>query len=109
LGNSWLSGSELLLDPEHSPEWDGYIKIIKESGLRLQEKSDAIFWTGGDGSSQLNAKNVYLTLATNRWKPQKASWRQRIWRDDYPMKLKLFAWLLIENKLLMWEKLQARG
>jgi ribonuclease HI len=25
------------------------------------------------------------------------------------MKLKLFAWLLIENKLLMWEKLQARG
>jgi hypothetical protein len=34
---------------------------------------------------------------------------RRIWRDDYPMKLKLFAWLLIENKLLMWEKLQARG
>ena len=34
---------------------------------------------------------------------------RRIWRDDCPMKLKLFAWLLIENKLLMWEKLQARG
>jgi ribonuclease HI len=109
LGDTWLNGSDLQLDPEFLTEWDDFIKLIKESGLRLQDKSDSIFWTGGDGSGQLNAKNVYLALATNSWKPLNASWRQRIWKDDCPMKLKLFAWLLIENRLLVWEKLQARG
>jgi hypothetical protein len=50
-GDTWLNGSDLQLDPKFLSEWDGFIKLIKDSGLRLQEKLDSIFWTGGDGSS----------------------------------------------------------
>jgi hypothetical protein len=77
--------------------------------MRLQGRSDTLIWTGGDCSGLLTAKNVYQALATKIWTPINASWRQRIWKGDCPLKLKLFAWLLIENKLLVWEKLQARG
>jgi hypothetical protein len=101
--------SDLLLAPELLSEWDGFIKTIKDSGLRLQKKPDTISWTGGDGSGHLKVKNVYLALTLGCWKPIKDSWRLRIWKDDYPLKLKLFAWILTENKLLMWDKLQARG
>jgi hypothetical protein len=108
-GDSWISGSDLQLAPELLSEWDGFIKTIKESGLRFQKKPDTISWTGGDGSGHLKVKNVYLALTLGCWKPIKDSWRLRIWKDDYPLKIKLFAWILTENKLLMWDKLQARG
>jgi hypothetical protein len=36
-------------------------------------------------------------------------WRQRIWKASCPLKCKLFTWLMLENKLLFWNNLQARG
>jgi hypothetical protein len=109
LGDSWLSGSELQLELDLKVEWDDFTQLLKESGVRLQSKSDSLIWTGGDRSGQLTAKNVYQALAALTWKPLSSNWRQRIWRDICPLKLKLFAWLLLENKLLFWDKLQARG
>jgi hypothetical protein len=77
--------------------------------VRLQSKADSLIWTGGDRTGLLTAKNVYHALAAHNWKSTIANWRQRIWRDIGPLKHKLFAWLLLENKLLFWDKLQARG
>jgi ribonuclease HI len=109
LGDSWLNGADLLLDLNSSIEWNGYIQLLIEAGIRLHPKADLLIWTGGNGSGQISAKNVYLALASRIWKPIKHSCRQRIWRDECPTKLKLFTWLLLENKLLFWDNLQARG
>jgi hypothetical protein len=109
LGDSWLKGTDLLLEPDSSNEWNSYTQLLTEAGVRLRPKLDALIWTGGNGSGQITAKNVYLALAARIWKPLKSICRQRIWRDECPIKLKLFAWLLLENKLLFWDILQGRG
>jgi hypothetical protein len=36
-------------------------------------------------------------------------WRKSLWSWDCPLKLKLFTWLVAENKILTWENMQRRG
>jgi ribonuclease HI len=109
LGDSWLSGLDLQLDPIYRTEWDEFTHQLKASGVRLHSQADSLIWTGGDRSGLLTAKNVYLALAAHNWKTLIPNWRQRIWRESGPLKHKLFAWLLLENKLLLWDNLQKRG
>jgi hypothetical protein len=80
-----------------------------EAGIRLQDRPDVLLWTGGDQSGSLTAKNVYHALATFYWSHNKSNRYQQIWKADCPVKLKLFFWLLVENRVLVWANLQARG
>jgi hypothetical protein len=34
---------------------------------------------------------------------------EKLWKWDCPLKIKLFAWLVAENKILTWKNLQKRG
>jgi hypothetical protein len=104
-----MSGSDLQLNLEHWAEWDNFAQLLKDSGVYLKAKADSLLWTGGDRSDRITAKNVYNALAAFSWNTSIASWRQRIWKASCPLKYKLFSWLMLENKLLFWDNLQARG
>jgi ribonuclease HI len=109
LGNTCLSGLDLHLNFDLRTEWDIFAQHLKAAGVYLKTTPDSLIWTGGDRSGRLTAKNVYQALADIIWNPSTANWRQRIWKDTCPLKYKLFAWLMLENRLLFWDKLQARG
>jgi ribonuclease HI len=109
LGDSWISNVDLALDRDLAIEWDEYTRRLTESDICLQDRSDTFLWTGGDRSGNLTTKNVYRALANKCWTITSDRWRQKIWRGDCSLKIKLFAWLLFENKLLMWSNLQSRG
>jgi hypothetical protein len=109
LSDSWLTGLDLQLDPTHRTEWDDFTHQLKATGVRLHPQEDSLFWIGGDRSRLLSAKNVYLALAAQKWRTVIPNWRKRIWREQGPLKHKLFTWLLLENKLLLWDNLQKRG
>jgi hypothetical protein len=36
-------------------------------------------------------------------------WRKALWSWSCPLKIKLFTWLVVENKILTWDILQRRG
>jgi hypothetical protein len=42
LGDSWLKGLDLQLDSKFIVEWDGYTQLLKETGVRLQDKPDTL-------------------------------------------------------------------
>jgi exonuclease III len=109
LSDCWLRSEELGLDAALAVEWNGFTRRLMESGVRLLNRPDLLLWTGGDRSGALNAKNVYSALAAKCWSLNSERGQGAIWRCNVPLKLKLFAWLLIENKLLLWPNLQARG
>jgi hypothetical protein len=109
LGNSWLNSVDLNLDSDLAIEWDGYTRLLTEAGICLQDRSDTFLWTGGDRSGLLTAKNVYSALANKCWNNTADRWCLKIWKGDCTLKIKLFAWLMFKNKLLMWPNLQSRG
>jgi hypothetical protein len=57
----------------------------------------------------LTAKNVYNALASKLWIPNICGWQRTLWDWDLAPKIKLFTWLLLEDKILTWDNLQRRG
>jgi hypothetical protein len=54
-------------------------------------------------------KNVYNAVATKLWSTKVIRWRRNFWKWECPLKIKLFTWLVAENKILSWKNLQKRG
>ena len=67
LGEHWLNGTDLQLDSVLKDEWDDFTQQLTDADIRLQERLDALIWTGGDSTGFLTAKNVYQALATKFW------------------------------------------
>lgn len=109
LGNHWLSGDELQLAADLQSEWRAYTQMLKAAGIQLHDRPDLFLWTGGDQSGVLTAKNVYQALSTFHWPLDSSVHFQQLWKVDCPLKIKLFTWLLIENRVLVWPNLQTRG
>lgn len=83
--------------------------MLKAVGIQLHDRPDLFLWTGGDQSGVLTAKNVYQALSTFHWPLDSSVHFQQLWKVDCPLKIKLFTWLLIENRVLVWPNLQTRG
>jgi hypothetical protein len=64
---------------------------------------------GGRFVGTISVKNVYVATEKKKWNFVIGGWRKYLWSWDCPLKIKLFTWLIAENKILTWEILQHRG
>jgi len=106
---NWLVSTELGLEGDYASTWDRYRASLIRDGISIFDRQDELRWTGGDSYGMITTKNVYNALASKLWKNKIRGWRRNLWGWDFPQKIKLFAWLLIEDKLLTWNNLQKRG
>jgi hypothetical protein len=90
-------------------EWDLYCRGLAEAGIMLLERPDELNWIGGDKSGIISVKNIYGALASKIWSQKSLGWRRTMWKWDLTLKIKLFTWLALENKILTWDNLQGRG
>jgi len=107
--SNWLNSIDLGLEDDLSFEWDRYRLSLIGARISLFDGHDELRWTGGDCTGLLTTKNVYNALAAELWKNKIGGWRRKLWAWDFPQKIKLFSWLLIEDKLLTWNNLHKRG
>jgi hypothetical protein len=105
----WKSNSDLGLVGVEAAEWVRLCRELVSAGITLTDCSDTLIWTGGDNSGNISAKNAYDALASKTWLRSTCWWHNSLWNWDIAPKLKLFTWLLLENKILTWEILQQRG
>jgi hypothetical protein len=101
----WKSGSNLGLVGSLAEEWEDYRKALCHARVQLRNNCDEIFWVGGDSSGRISAKNIYLVLAKTFWPNPVEGWRKHLWKWDLTPKIKLFIWLSLENKILIWDNL----
>jgi len=105
ISSMWLENNELGLVGESTTECEWYRQNLIGSSIKLVDSPDELKWIGGDSLGQITVKNVYLALSKILWKFKTGGWRRKLWKWDCPLKIKLFAWLLAENKILTWKKL----
>jgi len=82
---------------------------LSRSGIPLNDTDDQMLWSGGDCSGYLIVKNVYAAITNTLWNTNISGWRKQLWSLHLAPKIKLFTWLLIENKLNTWDILQRKG
>jgi hypothetical protein len=49
---------------------------------------------------KISVKNVYVAMEKKKWNFVIGGWRKSMWSWDCPLKIKLFTWLVAENKIL---------
>jgi hypothetical protein len=64
---------------------------------------------GGYTSGRISVKNRYEAIENKNHGVVIGGWRKSLWSWECPIKINLFIWLMVENKILTWEILQCRG
>jgi hypothetical protein len=107
--SNWISSEDLELTGCLRVEWKAYRVALINNGIILQDKSDQLKWTGGNKYGQVTVRNIYLVVESHKWIYKSGGWHKAMWDWDCSLKIKLFFWLMMENKILSWETLQRRG
>jgi hypothetical protein len=110
LTDTWKSSAELGLTGFHENEWTNFISSLNLAGVTLNEQSeDTLIWSGGDSSGVISAKNVYAAIVSTLTFQVSHGWCIQIWKWMLPLKVILFFLLVVHNRILTWDNLQAKG
>jgi hypothetical protein len=109
ISSNWHTNEDLNLAGHLREEWNLYRRALINNGVLIQQKSDSLKWAGGNKSGVISVKNIYLASENLRWSHILGGWRRASWGWTVPLKIKLFIWLLAEEKILLWGNLQRRG
>jgi hypothetical protein len=109
IGRNRITNVELELVGALTVEWREFCCAIINSRVQLLLSSNELKWTRGDSSGRISVKNAYEAIEKKKQVFMIGGWRKLLWSWDCPLKLKLFTWLVKENKILSWENLQRRG
>jgi hypothetical protein len=109
IGLNWITSVDLDLGGALAVEWQVFRSALISSGIQLLQRPDELKWLGGDCSGRITVKNAYEAIEKKKHAYLIGGWRKTLWTWDCPLKIKLFTWLLVENKLLLWDNLQRRG
>lgn len=106
--NSRLNASQLGLVGSLAVEWDAYILDLYHANIRISDGDDRLLWTWNTEDSSISAQQAYLALCSKsmcirQW------WHVQVWKWCIPPKVRIFIWLLLEEKILIWSNLQKRG
>ena len=82
-------------------EWEDYRRALAHEGILLTDSLEELVWTGNLSMGVMTTKNAYDAIALNIWTRSINWWHNSLWKWDLTRKLKLFTWLLMENKILM--------
>jgi hypothetical protein len=106
----WKTSADLNLTRCSRGEWSTFIAELNKSGVILRgDQADLLLWSGGDGSGVLSVKNCYDALISTFNFPVSQGWKASLWKRKVQLKIILFFWLAVENRLLTWDNLQSKG
>jgi hypothetical protein len=103
---NWITSVDLELGGAPAVEWQVFRSALISSGIQLLQRPDELKWLGGDFLGMIIVKNVYEAIEKNKHVYLIGGWRKTLWSWDCPLKIKLFTWLVVENKILSWDNLQ---
>jgi hypothetical protein len=94
---------------DQKEEWDNYLKGLIGSGFVLNNENDILLWSWDTKKGQVNAKQAYEVQMLEKETEETNCWYKELWTWQVPLKIKLFIWLMLEQRILTWENLVKRG
>lgn len=89
-------------------EWQAYILELYQANIQLSVGEDSLLWSWNSRDGSISAHSAYEAVCyTNqvdgKW------WHHACWQWRILLKVKIFSWLLLEEKILIWDNLHKRG
>jgi hypothetical protein len=84
-------------------------KGIIWTGIELNDENDTLVWSWNTKGGQVNAKQAYEVQCLDDHEVISNEWYLDLWNWKMPLRIKLFCWLMFENRILTWDNLSKRG
>jgi len=81
----------------------------QSNAISLSKKQDLLVWTWNKESGEVKVKEAYDALINRNLEYDSKWWYSLIWKVRAPLKLILFLWLILKNKVLTGENFRIRG
>lgn len=106
---NWISVEVLELEGELMLEWNIFVRYLRKEGIRLTKEEDVLTWSWKKDVCKPKTNMLYDAIFETQFNVQGEWWNNFLWSNNLPMKIVLFGWLVLKNKVLTWEKLRKRG
>eukprot|EP00253_Pinus_taeda_P008879 PITA_08879 len=106
-GQAWKDDEALGLNARWKNEWEGFIKELQRSNVRIKDEPDCLMWAQSK-SGEYSPKDGYSFLMGKKGWGCLEWWVKDIWKLKCPAKARLFFWCILKRKVPTWETLQAR-
>lgn len=90
-------------------EWRSYIWDLNHNGILLVNEDDILAWAWNGASGVLTTKLGYEALSVVNGILDIKYWFLVVSKMKYPLKVHLFIWLDLENRILTWDKVRGEG
>jgi hypothetical protein len=94
----WKKAEDLGLEGEQIEEWNNYVKGLVGSGFELNNEKYLLLWSWDTKGGQVTTKQAYEVQLVENVVAEPFFWYSDLWRWQLPLKIKLFMWLLLEQK-----------
>lgn len=108
-GVRWKTTSCLHLNAHFEAEWNTYIKALRVCGFSLLGRKDKLLWSWNTLNGTLSANLTYEAIIFELYNVSKNWWYRHLWKWKLPLKVKLFCWLSLENRVLICDNYMKRG
>ena len=106
---NWKSTIFPNLNLQIQEEWNGYIQNLKACGFTLNYQDDILYWSWNTSDGSLFATLDYEAITTSLCSLGNNWWYRILWKWNLPLKLKLFGWCCLENKILTADNYEKKG
>eukprot|EP00253_Pinus_taeda_P029408 PITA_29408 len=106
-GQAWKDDEALGLNARWKNEWEGFIKELQRTNVRIKDEPDCLMWAQSK-SGEYSPKDGYSFLMGKKGWGCPEWWAKEIWKLKCPTKARLFFWCIMKRKVPTWDTLQAR-
>ena len=105
----WKGARDLHLTGTLAAEWEDYTYKLRNTGLRLQQNKDSLYWSRNVKTGNITAALAYKTTVSAIFTECIPLWFKEVWRWRIPLKTVIFSWLLLAERIHTWKMLQRKG
>jgi len=105
----WKKAKFMWLVGDKKEEWDNYLKGLTGSGFVLNNENDILLWSWDTKKGLVNAKQAYEVQMLEKDTEETNCYYKELGTWQVPLKIKLFFWLMLEQRILTRENLVKRG
>eukprot|EP00253_Pinus_taeda_P022843 PITA_22843 len=97
-GQAWKNEEDLGINARWKNEWEGFIKEIQRTNVRIKDEPDCLMWAQSK-SGECSPKDGYTFLMGKKGWGHLDWWAKDIWKLKCPAKARLFFWCILKRKV----------
>ena len=86
-------------------EWEWFICSLNQGNIIYSDSAHKLVWDYNQRDGNVTAKLAYRSIISLHEPDFSEWWTRWLWNGKFPIKIKLFMWLVFMDKILTWESL----